>query len=463
MQDPVSKETHSEHKHPRKQKYLMVALPLLFLSLGIAGYQGVMSSAGSAGKSHGNKPAAVAAPSNHKGPGGPRYGRSGPPKTKGRNKQPAVKAHTIQLAAYQPQWNLYGEIVTSHRVAVHIPVPGRLIHVSPALRTGSILKEGELLAAVDEFPYQAALEEAQATLAEIQAKQKEISAQIIQEEHALEQAQRQLEPARNELKRMQKLFKSRTVSQKALDEAAVLVSQRESALQQRQSNIKINRARLQQQQAVEKRQKWVLQRANRALEDSRFVAPFDSHVLSVNAETGQYVTSSSKLATLAASGDIEVRFTLSEDQYGDLLAAEETISGLPVHFIWHSGHLQLTFNGKVKRMAAEVNEESGAIILYAGLGEDEALKSKLPIGSFVDVVLSGHSTDHVARIPESALYDQNHVFLIEEGKLVPRQVEPLTWKNGEVLIASGLNESEQILANHLPNAKPGMKVKVIKR
>jgi len=462
MQDPISKETHSEHKRPLAQKYLMAALPILFLILGIAGYQQVMNSGGSAGKSHGNKPS-ISGPPKHKGPKGPRYGRSGPPKTKGSNKQPAVKAHTIQLTAYQPQWHLYGEVVTSHRVAVHIPVPGRLTHVSPALRTGSILKKGELLAAVDEFPYRAALEEVQATLAEIQAKQREIDAQIIQEEHGLEQAQRQLEPARNELKRMQKLFKSRTVSQKILDETTVLVSQRESALQQRQSNIKISRARLQQQQAVEKRQKWVLQRANRALEDSRFVAPFVSRVLSVNAETGQYVTSSSKLATLAASGDIEVRFTLSEDQYGDLLAAEETISGLSTHFTWRSGRSQLTFNGTVKRMAAEVDEESGSIILYAGLEEDDALKSKLPIGSFVDVVLSGHSADHVARIPESALYDQNHVFLIEEGKLVPRQVEPLTWKNGEVLISSGLNEGEQVLANHLPNAKPGMKVKVVEQ
>ncbi len=461
MQDPVSKETHNKHKRPRTQKYLVAILPILFLILGIAGYQGIMSTAGSTGKSHGSKPTSVAASSRLKGPAGPRYGRAGPPKTKGRNKQPAVKAHTIHLAAYQPKWNLYGEIVTSHRVAVHIPVPGRLVHVSPELREGSIIKKRDLLTAVDEFPYRAALEEAQATLSEIQAKQKEIGAQIMLEEHGLEQAHRQLKPAQNELKRMQRLFKSNSASQKILDGATVLVSQREFALQQRQSNIKINRARLQQQNAAEKRQQWVLQRANRALTDSRFVAPFDAHVLSVNAETGQYITSSNKLATLASGGDFEVRFTLSEDQYGDLLASGEVISGLPVHITWRSGRTQRIFNGKVKRVAAEVTKESGSIILYAGLGEDEVLKNQLPIGSFVDVMLSGNSIDHIARVPESALYDQDQVFLIKDDKLVPRQVEPLTWEKGEVLISSGLNEGEQVLANHLPNAKPGMKVKVI--
>ena len=420
-----------------------------------------MSGTGGRENAHGTRSISITTSSKQKGPAGPQYGRSGPPKAKGHNKQPAVKARTVRLAAYQPQWNLYGEIITGQRVAVHLPVSGRLVHVSPQLRKGSKIKRGDLLAAVDEFPYRAALEEAQATLSEIQAKQKEIGAQITLEEHGLKQARRQLEPAQNELKRMQKLFKSGTVSQKMLDEAAVLVSQRESALQQRQSNIEISKARLQQLQAAEKRQKWGLQRAKRALEDSRFTAPFDGHVLSVSAETGQYVTSSSKLATLVSSGDIEVRFTLSEDQYGDLLASGSAISGLPVDITWRSGRTLLTFDGEVKRVAADITEESGAITLYAELAEGGARKEQLPIGSFVDVTLSGHSIRQVARVPESAMYDQNHLFLIEEGTLVSRQVAPLTWENGEVLISSGLSEGEQVLANHLPNARPGMQVKVI--
>ncbi len=466
MPNRVSAETHHKEAHgadkpPRIRKYLIVALPVLFLLLGVAGYQEIMSWTGGAENAHSSRSTPISAPSKHKGPAGPQYGRSGPPKAAGHNKQPAVKAHTIHLTAYQPQWNLYGEIVTGHRVAVHLPVSGRLVHVSPKLREGAKIKQGDLLAAIDEFPYRAALEEAQATLSEIQARQKEIRAQITLEEHGLKQAQRQLEPAQNELKRMQQLLKGGTVSQKTVDEATVLASQRESALQQRLSNIEISKARLQQQGAAEKRQQWVLQRAKRALEDSRFIAPFDGHVLSVNAETGQYVTSSSKLATLVSGGDIEVRFTLSEDQYGDLLASGEAISGLPVAITWRSGRSLLSFDGRVKRVAAEVTEESGAITLYAGLAEGGASKEQLPIGSFVDLTLFGHSIDQVARVPESAIYDQNHLFLIEAGRLVPRQVAPLTWENGEVLIASGLNEGEQVLANHLPNARPGMQVKVI--
>ena len=449
----------SENKHNgKKWGWHQLAMPLFFLVFGVVGYLGIMSWSGGAGKSYGT---VAASQLKQKGPVSPRYGLAGPQKVEGLNKRPVVEARTIQPTTYQHQWNLYGEIVTGRRLAMHIPVSGRLVHLSPKLHEGATFDEGDLLAAVDEFPYRAALEEAQATLSEIHAKQKEIHAQLALEELSLKQAQRQLEPARRELERMQKLFKNKAVSQKALDEAAVLVSQRESTLQQRQSNIVISRARLQQQKAAEKRQQWVLQKANRALEDSRFVAPYSGHVLSVDAEIGQYVTSSNKLATLVSGGDVEVRFTLSEDQYGNLLASGKAITGLPVHIIWRSGQIQLAFDGKVKRVGAEVAEKSGSIILYAGLGEGDVPKDQLPIGSFVDVKLSGHPIEHVARLPESALYEQDRVYLIEDSKLVSRQVQPLSWRNGEVLISAGLNEGDHVLVTHLPNAKSGLPVDVI--
>ena len=463
MQDQNSEKKFSGKKRgwhllPRIKINTKLALPLVFLAFGVVGYLGITSWSGGAAKGHGSGPASQL---KQKGPVRPRYGRAGSTKTKGRNKRPVVEASTIQPTTYQHQWKLYGEVVTGRRLALHIPVSGRLVHLSSKLYDGAAFDEGDLLAAVDEFRYQAALEESRATLSEIHAKQKEIDAQLAQEELSLKQARRQLEPASRELERMQKLFKKGAVSQKQLDEAAVLVSQRESALQQRQSNIVISRARLQQQESVEKRQQWALKKANRDLEESRVVAPDSGHVLSVNAEIGQYVTSSNKLATLVSGRDVEVRFTLSEDQYGDLLASSKAITGLPVHITWRSGQTQMAFDGKVKRVGAEVAEKSGSIILYAGLGEGDVSQEQLPIGSFVDVQLSSHRIEHVARLPESALYDQGRVFLIEDSQLVSREVQPLSWRNGEVFISAGLNEGEQVLVTHLPNAKHGMPVEVI--
>ncbi|MCP3669221.1 MAG: efflux RND transporter periplasmic adaptor subunit [Gammaproteobacteria bacterium] len=444
------------------RKYAVAVVPVLFLLFGLAGYQWVMTEE-KAGQSHKGKPSAVRT-SNQKGPWGPRYGRSAPPKNSaGRLKRPVVAARTIRLDTYRPQWKLYGQVIARDRVAMHIPVPGRLTHVGPKLRVGARLKQGDLLAVVDEFPYRSALEEAQATLLEVHAKQKEIGAQITLEQRGLKQSQRQLKLARDELEYMQKLLKQGNVSKKMLDDAVLLISQREQAVQQRESNIEISTARLQQQDAVEKRQSWVVQKAQRALKDARLIAPFDGYVLAANAESGQYITASNKLATVVSDGHLEVQFTMSVDQYGDLLAAGGSVTGLPVQVTWRSGQTHLTFAGMVTRVSPEVAGGSGSITLFAGFDDKTVTTGKLPIGSFVDVVLSGQSVERVARVPESAVYDQNHLFLIEDGGLVARQVQPLAWENGEVLIANGLDEGERILANHLPNAKPGMQVQVKQR
>ncbi len=444
------------------RKYAVVVVPVLFLIFGLAGYKWVVTG-GVGEQSTAGKPAAARS-SKHKGPWGPRYGRSAPPKSSaGRLKRPVVEARTIRFDAYQPQWKLYGQVIARDRIAMHIPVPGRLTLVGPKLRVGARLKKGDLLAVVDEFPYRSALEEERATLSEVRAKQKEIGAQITLEQRGLKQSTRQLKLARGELEYMQKLLKQGNVSKKMLDDAVLLISQREQAVQQRESNIEISTARLQQQSAVEKRQTWVVQKAERALKDARLIAPFDGYVLAANAESGQYITASNKLATVVSDGHLEVQFTLSVDQYGDLLAAGSSVAGLPVQVTWRSGRTNLTFAGRVTRVTPEVAGDSGSITLFAGFDDKTVTTGKLPIGSFVDVVLSGHGVERVARVPESAVYDQNHLFLIEDGGLVSRQVQPLAWENGEVLISSGLDEGERILANHLPNAKPGMQVQVKKR
>jgi multidrug resistance efflux pump len=448
-----------EHNNGTPRSWRRMMVPLAFLAVGIIGFMAVMTWS-TPGNSHG---ASTKKQLRQKGPMGPRYGQGGPRKKQGRNRRPVVETRTIEPGRYQHQWKLYGEIVAGRRMAMHIPVSGRLIQLSSSLRAGATFKKGDLLAAIDDFPYRMALEGAKAQLDEIQAKQQELKAELELERLSLEQARRQLTPAQRELKHMQKLFETKAVANKTLDDAKVLVSQRESALQQRQSNIQIIKTRLRQQEAAEKRQQAILLKAERAIEDSRFHAPYDGHVLSVDAEIGQYVNSTNKLATLVSGGDLEVRFTLSQDQYGTLLASRHAIEGLPVRVIWRSGQTRIAFDGEVKRVVAEVAENSGSIILFAEIGKGALSKEQLPIGSFVDISLSSQPIEKVVNLPESVLYEQNSVFLVKDGKLVSRQVQPLSWKNGEVMIVAGLDEGDQVLVTHLPNAKAGMSVDAILR
>jgi len=65
----------------------------------------------------------------------------------------------------------------------------------------------------------------------------------------------------------------------------------------------------------------------------------------------------------------------------------------------------------------------------------------------------------VARLPEGALHD-GRVYVVTDGRLTPREVRPLAWENGTVVIGRELKEGEVVMASHLPQAKPGMRVRV---
>ncbi len=444
------------------RKIFKLLLPLAFLALGVIGYREIIKPQTEASGPGESADKAKKNGTNRKGPWGPRYGRSGTLPGKKEKKPVPVAAWSVRLAPYKPVFHLYGQIIASHKVVLGLPVSGQITSVNPELREGAWVEKGDLLISIDAFPYEAALEEQRASLAEAEAKTREIRAQLQLETRTLEQVRRQLDLAMRERQRAEKLIARGTVSQKMLDDANLLVSQRKVAVEQRRSNIKIIKARIEQQQAMEKRLGWAVKKARRTLRDTKLYAPFDGRILLVNAENGQFVSSSDKLVTIVSDSHLEVRFTLSEDRYGDLLASGSQVTGLPVRITWKSGRTTLSFEGEVTRLAPEIEAQSGAVIGFARFSRKSAAPNILRIGSFVDVELSGKQIENIARIPETALYDKSKVYLIKDGRLVMKKVQPLAWEDANVLVASDIEEGEEILASHLPNIKPDMRVKVVR-
>ncbi len=461
----------------RLRLFAMAALPVALLALGYAGYERLArapeasfarhdaaardgAGRGEAGRANARRNGSSSRRARRRGPWGPRYGRGGAGwSAPSRRAAPVVKAMTLRLEDYSPSFSFYGRIVASRQVDLQLPVTGRLVEVSAALREGEAFRRGELLARVDDFDYRTALEEARAALEETRAKMDETRAQIDQEQGAVENAREQLSLAESDLARMRKLAASGTASAKAHENARLTVAQRRLTLLQKQAALRMARARLKQLQAQFKARELALSRARRELADTRLVAPFDGRILSAAAAKGQYVTPSTKLATAIADGDLEVRFSISEDRYGDLVAAGGDVVGLPVRVIWKSGQARLEMTGRITRIAPRVDDESGAVIAFAGL-DDAARGGALRIGSFVDVALAGAPLKGVARLPEGALHDGGVIYRVEDGRLVPLKVRPVLWEKGQVLVSGPLRAGMRVLASHLPNVKPGMRVKV---
>ncbi len=457
----MEREDVREKGRGRIRLLAMTLLPVALLALGVAGYRhyaerpGAGAAASADGKAKGERGRWTR--SRH-GPRGPRYGRSGAWE-RPRRRPPVVEVRRVRLEPWQQKMTFYGQVVTRRRLDLRMPVSGRIVEVSGNLRAGGRVRKGELLVRLDDVDYRTALKEAEAELAEVRAKIAETEAQIRLEEASLENARRQLGIAERDLARKRRLFERGAASRKAVDDAALAEAQKRLAVLQKTSAIRMARARLAQYRAQAQRQEHVIERARKDLRDTELHAPFDGLVLSASAARGQYVTPSDRLATMVARNDLEVRFTISQDRYGDLLASGGSVAGLPVRIVWEAGRARREIRGRIDRLAPEVDENSGSVVAFATFDTDGASAEGLRIGSFVDVVLEGPELPAVARLPEGALHD-GRVYVVSDGRLTPRDVRPLAWENGTVVIGRGLKDGDVVMASHLPQAKPGMRVRV---
>ena len=453
--------TRTEKRTFTPGAFAKVLLPLLLLAGGIIGYTRL------SGQPAGIRPESASATVSRRMRGashGPRYGHGGANwRARGQRSAPLVETRRARLTEWRPRMTFYGRIVAPHRVELRPPVSGRVIMTNPRFRVGGEVKKGEILLRLDDFAYRSALAQAEAALEEMRASARESEALIALERDSLEVARQQLELARRDLDRMRRLAGNGTVSDKALDAAILTESQRRLTVLQKRRAIDTARARLAQTKARIRRQRELVKVARRNLADTVVRAPFDARVLSVEVAVGQYVTPSDGLAVLADASALEVRFSMTEDQYGDLLALGGTPAGAPVRIVWKSGLAQFDLSGVVERIAPEVDSASGMVTVFASLDADAALLRKVPLGAFADVSLMAPGGRKVVRLPEGALHEGERVFVVLGDVLRPRRVRPLARENGEVIVAGGLENGEEVLVSPLPNASAGMRVRKVEQ
>jgi hypothetical protein len=89
------------------------------------------------------------------------------------------------------------------------------------------------------------------------------------------------------------------------------------------------------------------------------------------------------------------------------------------------------------------------------------LKNARP-GDLMEISLQGVPVDGVVAIPYSALYGQNQVYIIQDGRLLSQQIQIVgdVLRNDKLwaLISPNFAVNTKINITHLPNAVSGLKV-----
>ena len=175
-----------------------------------------------------------------------------------------------------------------------------------------------------------------------------------------------------------------------------------------------------------------------------YLLTFSGVVRSSDIEAGRIISANEVAVSLYDDTALDVRFTLTDAQYGRVATDNDPLIGRDVDIIWAVGGIDYAYRAKVVRIGAEVASARGGVDVYARI-EDGASAVQIRPGAFVEVTVPDRLYRDAYRLPETAIYDAGAVYIIEDGLLQRREVNVAAFDGADVIVTEGLSPGDSVL------------------
>lgn len=359
-------------------------------------------------------------------------------------------------ADFTAKLHSFGEVIAATSLNLRSNVAGAIVAVSPNLRPGGRVLQGELLVQIDRFDYELALSNAQNDLADAELALNEAEQQQTNLSLNIDFARQQYDVAVTDLERAQALADSGTITNQEIGARETIVSQREQSLRQAESTLNLQDATLERRRAEIERARRTVEQAERTLAATAVYAPFDGIVVSANAVLGAAVNGNEEVASIYDTDALEVRFTLSERDFGML--AGDGVVGRSVEVLWDIDPAPIELTGEISRIGAEIDPTLGGVQLYASL--DGAEGSNIRPGTFVSIELAGLTYSDTYLLPETAIYENDHFYVVDEGRMLRVDANIRARDGANVIVDADLSHDARIIVTRLAQAGDGVKISI---
>lgn len=391
---------------------------------------------------------------------------------------PLVRVMDIQPQAVPVTVRGLGTARAKHVWSVASEVSGPLVRLSPNLRAGMQVRQGDLLFEIDPRPYQLA---ARRIRARMQQHEKEIAVLRQQRENhlgVLQLARHDLAIAEDDLRRDEALARRGAISMRERNRRRQIRNEAMQAVQNAEHFLALNRPQAEQAEAALAVARADLASAELQLSKTRLRSPFDGHVMHSTLDLGEFVTAGREVASLysAAAVEIPIAVPLDEWRWLPMLSAAHVSSApqavpasdaaLAATVYWQSGERRYTWRGEVVRWEAGLDPGTRTLTLVIEVrdpwasfqpGEHPVLQP----GMFCRVEITGKALSDAVVIPRTALHDGNTVFLAEDGRLARRQVQVARFRRDEAILSRGLQPGDKLVVSVLSAPVVGMKLRAL--
>lgn len=343
----------------------------------------------------------------------------------------AVQPPVVRLAEARPApprltVAAHGVVLPKTESRLVSEVSGRIVAVADSMVSGGFFRRGDVLLSIDRVDYELALEQARARLSS---------------------AKSELARARREFARQERLTATDAGSQSKRDEAA--------------NRQLLAAASLREATAQEKR-------AERDLERTRVIAPYDGRVRSELVDPGQFVNRGETLANIYSVDAAEVRLPVHDEDLAflpvSLDGALDPEARLTVVLRARFAGREHEWRGRVVRTEGEIDPGTRMVKMIAEVQrpyDQPEGKPPLTVGLFVDAEIEGREVGDAVVLPRGALRSQGQVHVVDaDGRLTLREVDVLRLL-GEEAYVRGLQAGERVSLTRLPGAVDGLRVRTV--
>jgi len=369
-----------------------------------------------------------------------------------------VNSVVAEEGVFQPDFLVYGEVQAAEAVELRSLVAGKIISVNPELKVGGRIEKGNELLRIDPFNFETELANAKANIRETEARIAENKARLGIEESRIRSLQDQLKLAQNDLERIAALKTRGTATSKQVEDRELIVSQRRQSLEQSELNLVVEQSRLEQLEAVLTRFKRSEVQAMRNMDDTILRAPLSGIVSEKNSGVGRLIGANDMVVAMYEADVLEVRFTLTDERFGRIQSDQIGISGREVEVIWGIGGEEFRYSAIIDRIGAQITSSRGGVEVIAAITGD-VVTSALRPGAFVEVIVPDKKFDAHFRIPDSALYQDDTIYAIVEGKLQARKIKVHARDGAHVILTGKLNSGDEILTTRIAEISEGLNVR----
>jgi len=352
-----------------------------------------------------------------------------------------------------------GSLSGDQQTDVSPSIAGKVVLVNVEL--GSYVKRGQTIVRLDDVDSKLRVEQARAQVDQTKAALRQAEEKVgirpgqsfdVNKLPEVGNARVALELAEKNLRRSEKLIESGDISRSVYDQQKAQRDQFREVYEAALSLARQNYAAVMTARANVANAESQLNLALRSQSYANVYSPIDGYVADRPADLGEYVSTTTKVATIVKINPLRLRIDIPEQ-------AIPTVSVGQSVSVTTSAWPDRNFSGRIARISPNVTPTSRTLTVEA---EVENNGGVLKPGQFATVrVLQARAAPAVL-VPARAVRTESgvsRVFVIKDGKAQERQVQLGQTEGDLVEIKSGITENENVATSNIEQLSDGMTVK----